>query len=64
MKHVDLPDNYFHWDCSATSGGDVSAWLTYYASDEERESWALEEGREPPPRRVPPFPRALPVAPV
>jgi hypothetical protein len=61
---VDLPDNYFHWDCSATAAGDVSAWLTYYASDEEREAWALDEGREPPPRLVPRFPRALPAAPV
>ncbi|MFN7812904.1 MAG: hypothetical protein ACK5SI_09625 [Planctomycetia bacterium] len=64
VKHVDLPDNYFHWDCSATAAGDVSAWLTYYASDEEREAWALDEGRDPPPRLVPPFPRALPAAPV
>ena len=83
VKRVDLPDNYFHWDCSAgdcsagdCSAGDCSAgdcgggdaddlsvWLTYYASDLEREAWAAEEGREPPPRRIPPFPRALPTAP-
>jgi hypothetical protein len=64
VKHVDLPDNYFHWDCSATDGDDPSVWLTFYASDEEREAWRLEEGREPPPREVPPYPRALPTAPV
>jgi hypothetical protein len=63
VKQVDLPDNYTHWDCSATHDEDQSIWLTYYASDEERDIWALEEGREPPPRRVPPYPRALPVAP-
>ena len=64
VKHVDLPDNYFHWDCSATAGEDQTVWLTFYASDEERESWRFEEGREPPPREVPPYPRALPTAPV
>jgi hypothetical protein len=64
VKHVDLPDNYFHWDCSGGVGEDATIWLTFYASDEEREEWRLENGREPPPRRVPPFPRALPTAPV
>ena len=42
--------------------GDTTVWLTYYASDEEREEWRLEEGRDPPPRQVQPQPRALPVA--
>lgn len=94
VKRVDLPDNYFHWDCShwdcshqagshqdgshresgrrdagtSDNGGaaadDPTVWLIYYASDEEREQWGLEEGRDPPPRAVPPFPRALPTAPV
>jgi hypothetical protein len=64
VKLVDLPDNYFHWDCSAGDGEDLSVWLTYYASDLEREEWMAEEGREPPPRRIPPYPRALPTAPV
>jgi hypothetical protein len=64
VKQVDLPDNYFHWDCSATEDGDPTVWLAYYASDEERETWRLEEGRDLPPRQVPPYPRALPAAPV
>lgn len=64
VKRVDVPDNYFHWDCSASDGEDPTVWLTYYASDEEREQWALEEGRDPPPRKVPAHPRALPAAPV
>jgi len=63
IKQVDVPDNYVHWDCSATIDGDESVWLVYYASDEEREEWGLEEGRDPPPKLVPPYPRALPVAP-
>jgi hypothetical protein len=65
LKLVDLPDNFVHWDCSA--GGeddDGTIWLTFYAGDEEREQWRLENGREPPPRRVPAYPRALPTAPV
>jgi hypothetical protein len=64
IKRVDLPDNYVHFDCSASDDGDLATWLTYYASDEEREAWSLESGHEPPPRRVPAHPRALPVAPV
>jgi hypothetical protein len=64
VKRVDLPDNYFHWDCSTTDAEDATVWLIYYASDEEREQWSLEEGRDPPPRAVPPYPRALPTAPV
>jgi hypothetical protein len=62
LKRVDLPDNFVHWDCSASLEGDQTVWLTYYASDEEREEWGREEGRDPPPRLVPPHPRALPVA--
>ena len=62
LKKVDLPDNFVHWDCSATLDGDASVWLTFYASDEEREEWRLEEGRDPPPRRIPAHPRAMPVA--
>jgi hypothetical protein len=63
IKQVDLPDNYFHWDCSASEGDDPTIWLTYYASEQEREQWALETGGELPPRGVPPYPRALPAAP-
>jgi hypothetical protein len=62
LKQVDLPDNFIRWDCSASLDGDQTVWLTYYASDDEREIWRLEEGRDPPPRQVPPHPRALPVA--
>lgn len=63
VKRVDLPDNYTHWDCSAVGDEDRTAWLAFYASDEEREEWRLEEGREPPPRLVPAFPRTMPAAP-
>ena len=56
VKRVDLPDNYFHWDCSATCDDDPTVWLTYYADDEERDEWSLEAGRAPPPRAVIPPP--------
>jgi len=63
LKQVDLPDNYTHWDCSCSGDDDRSVWLMYYASDDEREEWRLEEGREPPLRLVPRYPRAMPAAP-
>ena len=63
VKRVDLPDNYIHWDCSADDAGEPLAWLKYYATDQEREQWVVEENRDPPAREVPPYPRALPTAP-
>ena len=64
IKQVDLPDNYFHWDCSACESEDATIWLTYYASEAERQQWAMETEGDVPPRAVPPYPRALPAAPV
>jgi hypothetical protein len=52
VKRVDLPDNYFHWDCSAGDAEDMTVWLTYYASEQEREQWQLEEGRDAPERET------------
>ena len=63
VKRVDLPDNYIHWDCSAYDAVEPLAWLKYYATDQEREQWVVEENRDPPAREVPPYPRALPTAP-
>ena len=63
VKRVDLPDNYIHWYCSADDAGEPLAWLKYYATDQEREQWVVEENRDPPAREVPPYPRALPTAP-
>ncbi len=64
VKRVEIADNFVHWDCSATESDEPTTWLTFYASDAEREQWGLEAGRIPPPRQVPPHPRALPTAPV
>lgn len=78
IKRVDLPDNFCHWDCS-TAGrppelefgqwvpdavADSLIWLTYYADDAERAEWEADYGVVLPPREVPPYPRALPSAPV
>jgi len=58
-KKLDLPRNYLHWHFL-----DVEAqpeiWLSYYASDEERDAWASETGQALPPRRNPPYPRRMP----
>ena len=59
VKRVDVPDNFVHWDCSASADADPATWLTFYASDAERAAWRLESGHEPPPRRVPAHPRAV-----
>ena len=78
IKRVDLPDNYFHWDCSAVGALpelgvgqwypepvlDSLIWLTYYADAAERAEWEADFGVELPPREVPSYPRALPTAPV
>lgn len=55
--------SFLHWDC-ANIAGDPSIWLRYYASDEERETWAEEMGEDPPPREVPPYARQLPRGPM
>ena len=78
VKRVDLPDNYFHWDCSVAgrapecSSGDwypepvvdSLIWLTYYADNAERSESEAEYGIDLPPREIPPYPRAMPSAPV
>jgi len=78
VKRVDLPDNFLHWDCSTAGRApeldfgqwlpepvtESLIWLTYYADDAERAEWEAEFGVDLPPREVPPYPRALPSAPV
>jgi hypothetical protein len=59
-KRLNRRDTYLHWDCS---DGDED-WLRYYASDEDRQSWAEETGEELPPREDPPYDRQLPEHPL
>lgn len=62
-KMIQRRQNYLHWDCANTSD-DPEAWLRYYASGDERRMWAAETGEELPPLEEPPYPRALPRAPL
>jgi len=62
-KRIRREDNYLHWDCANTSG-DPETWLRYYASQEEREIWALETGQSPPAAEQLPCCRQLPRAPM
>ena len=58
-KKLDLPRNYLHWHFLDVEA-QPETWLSYYASDEERDAWAAETGQPLPPRRTPPFPRKMP----
>lgn len=62
-KKVDLPKNYLHWHCLDVEQ-DPETWLSYYASDEERHVWAMENLEEPPARLEPPYPRTMPRRPL
>ena len=59
-KKLDYPE---HATCTGTARARAATpevWLSYYASEEERQEWA-ENYRQPlPPRLPPPYPRDLP----
>lgn len=62
-KKIEHRNSFIHWDCSH-AGGDPNIWLAYYASDDERETWA-EAFRQPlPPKQVPLYHRDLPGDPI
>jgi hypothetical protein len=61
-KKIDSPPRFLHWDC-ANATGNEDIWLKYYASDEDRRSWAKERRRRPPPAEPPRYRRELPKAP-
>jgi hypothetical protein len=58
-KKIDLPRNYLHWHC-LDMDSTPEVWLTYYASEEEREAWAEETGQPLPEQAHPPYPRKMP----
>ena len=58
-KKLDLPRNYLHWHFLDVET-QPEIWLTYYASDEERDLWSSETGQPLPDRRQPPYPRKMP----
>lgn len=58
-KKVDWPNNYLHWDCTGPSR-DPEVWLSYYATEEERDDWAATYRQPLPPAAKCPYPRKLP----
>jgi hypothetical protein len=58
-KKLDLPRNYLHWHFLDLDT-QPEIWLTYYASDEERQIWAEETGQSLPAKATPPYPRRMP----
>ena len=58
-KRIENSPTYLHWHC-LDPDDDPEIWLKYYASSEERESWAEETGSEIPPREDPPYARRMP----
>lgn len=58
QKKVSRPRNFLHWHC--LDDNDVDCWLTYYATDEERDEWEAETGLFAPERKHPPYPRQMP----
>jgi len=63
-KKIDMRLGALHWDCSYVGGdGDPITWLTYYASDEEREDWGERYGQPLPSKELPLYSRSMPQSP-
>ena len=58
-KKVVLPEKYLNWQCLDIVE-DEESWLRFYASRDERESWADETGLKLPPKEPAPYIRILP----
>jgi len=62
-KKIERTRTYLHWLC-IDAESDVDIWLRYYASEEEREGWAMESDKQLPPSELPPYPRRVPRGPM
>lgn len=62
-KKIERTRTYLHWLC-LDPDSEADIWLRYYASEEEREGWASENGRELPNSELPPYPRRVPRGPM
>lgn len=62
-KMLENRKSFIHWDCSH-AGGNPEIWLAYYASDEERESWADAYQQPLPPKKIPEYHRDFPIDPI
>ncbi|MBM3965015.1 MAG: hypothetical protein FJ308_08075 [Planctomycetes bacterium] len=58
QKKISGPRHFLHWHC--LDDNDMDCWLTYYASDDERDLWAEESESDLPPKKALPFPRQMP----
>jgi hypothetical protein len=54
QKKISGPRHFLHWHC--LDDNDMDCWLTYYASDDERDLWAEGSENDLPPRESPPVP--------
>ena len=62
-KRIERTRTYLHWLC-LDPDLDAEIWLRYYATDEERDGWASENGSVLPPAERPPYPRKVPRGPM
>ena len=58
QKRISNPRHFLHWHC--LDENDMEAWLTFYASDDEREQWQEETGHDLPAKRPLPHRRVMP----
>jgi hypothetical protein len=61
-KKLEVSRNYLQWHC-LDFDQDAETWLRYYASNEDRRTWAAENGGQLPPAMQPPYPRKMPSRP-
>lgn len=62
-KKIDLPRNFLHWHCIDVDE-DPETWLSYYASEDERDEWALRTGQRLPAVQPVPYRRKMPRRPL
>ncbi len=58
-KMIERRNGYLHWDCAGINENQ-EIWLTYYATEEERDAWEDVNEKMAPPHEATPFPRDLP----
>ncbi len=58
-KQISIPGRYLRWQCY-DEVADEDIWLTYYASDQERNDWEAANYETAPARRSLPFSRKMP----
>ena len=62
-KKIERTRTFLHWLC-LDPNTEADVWLRYYATMEERESWAEETGQPLPVSKLPPYPRRVPRGPM